>query len=105
MKRSNVLKLREPIWRDVEGGDGLRVCIQPSEAKLLDAFPINEKLICQKAFTNFEGYTEDDGTPVRNSLQSRLELFDVQIVRNEVASGLRESQESIEQGEDSAASD
>ena len=107
MKRSAILKLRENVWRDVEGGDGLRIEVKPDAAKLvMDTFPQNEKMICQKAFVGFDGYTEDDGeTKVPNTLKTRMELFDWINVRNAVGIALRDAQESIQQGEDTAASD
>ena len=31
--------------------------------------------ICTYAFINFRGYLEDDGSPVPNTIQNRLELY------------------------------
>lgn len=82
MDRKIFLALREPRWRDLFPGKDLRVLLVPASmpdlmtAKLLGI--TNERLerdLCTNAFIGFEGYNDDDGMPVENSLESRLELY------------------------------
>ncbi len=112
MKRSAVSKLGDPVWFHPlpESDPGLEVAILPAAAGEIDnlVFAVQRDQvvtrICQRLFVDFRGYLEDDGSPVRNDLDARLELFNVGPVGAAITSKAREMNEAVAKGEAVAAS-
>ena len=110
MKRSSVLKLKEPVWVEPVEGDPLRVSIVPAEASMCallwaGADEASLRTFCTDAFVGFRGFTEDDGKPVADTVDNRMDLMRVMPVRRKIVSSLQELAEIQAEGEGSADSD
>ncbi len=112
MKRSDVKTLREERRQDVEGIDGLAVVVVPSAGTDLvaaiepgDLSDAQKDKICRRVFVNFEGYTEDDGNAIPNSLVARRELIDVSAVFYTIQGAVQSGHLEVMRGEGSADSD
>ena len=110
MKRSSVLKLKEPVWVTPVVGDPLEVSIVPAEASMLaliwaGADEASQRTFCTDAFIGFRGYTEEDGKPVADTVENRMDLFGVMPVRRKIVTSLQELAEIQAEGEGSADSD
>ncbi len=109
MRRSSVLSLREERWVKVTETDDLEVRVVPSAytaiASLRDDTPTDQQKadICRRVFVDFKNYTEDDGTPVKNSLAARLELIDAAVVFYAIQVELIDVHSEIAKGEEVAA--
>lgn len=110
MKRESILRLVEPVWIDeIVPGDPLAIAIIPANSSAMEPLlfdPTSElarRRVCEKFFVNFRGY-EEDGKPVPNTLDARLELFGYNPVRGRIVSKMHEINEAVEKGEDFAAS-
>lgn len=106
LQRGQILALRERVWIDVPEIPGLELEIDPSEAALLGTVVDNEltdRRICERVLTGFRGY-EDDGKAVPNTLEARLELWSVPLIRRRVNNKTIEISDRIVQGEGSGGS-
>jgi hypothetical protein len=112
MKRSTVEKLSEVAWVQCVEGDPLEVGIVLSAANLVTRHlhglgndSTRAREICTRAFVNFRGFTEDDGTEVPNTIENRLWLWwNCPLVEAAVIAELLKVDERIREGEDVAAS-
>jgi len=112
MERKAFLALRNPRWETLFTEQDLEVQLVPSEmpdlttAKLLG---INNdhiaREICTNAFINFKGYESEDGKPVPNTLDNRLELYGFPVVRKAIQNALEVRNFEVVAGENFAASD
>lgn len=110
MKRGRLHKLREPRWSKVTDDDPLEICIIPGAASSVNQLLLMgggtsdavKEEICTKVFVDYRGYTEDDGTEIPNSLESRMELYEWSLVRQKVNGESVQAQMEIAEGEGSA---
>lgn len=101
MRRSRVLGLRAERWvRPIEGDD-LEIAVLPAGTQ--DVLLGGPREACRSVFVNFRGYTDDDGKPIPNDIEARLELYLVSAVRQAVNRAVQEAQTEIERGESPAA--
>lgn len=111
MKRSSLLGLREPRWISVDGDPDLQIKIIPSAAAETSALlfaPTDERVIrriCTKLFVDFQGYFEDNGEAIQNSLAARVELYGWGPVARAIANECDKLMNEVAQGEGSAGSD
>jgi hypothetical protein len=113
MKRGKILGLRELRWLPVVDGDDLEVAIVPSEITGMGAFAMlgaedgaGSRDFCTRVFVNFRNYYEDDGTtPIKNSVEARLELYAWGLCRRAINEALIKAHSEIAEGEAGAASD
>ena len=118
MRRSTVLALRNEKWLPIsevldDSGEricDLEVCVIPSAGTTMPgirqgALDERQKLaICASVFTNFRNYEDDDGKPIPNSLEARLELLEMSAVFYAVQAHVLEAQGAVIQGEAVAVS-
>ena len=112
MKRSAILNLKQEVRREVPGSNGLFVIVVPSEAEnVFDGAAnaqdpmVKTRRVCQRVFIGFEGYTEDDGKPVENTVEARMELYGVPPIRSFIDNLVLETNLEAVAGEDDAVSD
>ena len=112
MKRGNLAKLNAERWEKLFDQSDIEVCLVPSgmpdltTSKLLGVTSESlDQQVCGQAFVNFRNYTEDDGTPVENTLANRLELYRTPILRRAINNTLENLNAELILGEDDAASD
>lgn len=111
MRRSLVLGLRKPQWTEVSGIDDLEVEVIPSAGTTIlnlrhGCLTDEDKAhICRWVFTNFKGYTDDDGKEIPNSYEARRELCDVSLVFYAIQGKVAVAQNEATLGETAAASD
>lgn len=108
MKRSSLLKLREPQWIKVIDNDPLEVKVVPSESRLLVNLLVSQtddarEEVCKRTFIDFKHYTNDDGTPVENTLEARLELLAWPPVFMRINTYCSQTQSEAAEGEGDAA--
>ena len=111
MRRSSLSKLKEVTWGKVDN-DPLEVGIVPSASGAVSALAMfgafsedAKREICKRVFVEFRNYTEDDGTPIQNTIEARMELFDWRPARDKVAELINQAHEGAAEGEAVAASD
>ena len=88
MRRSAIQKLKEPVWGTVDGTD-LEILVNPSQAGILTEMMMSvdrrtDRKVCQKVFTDFKNYKEDDDSNIPNSLDARMELLMALAVRSKI---------------------
>ncbi len=116
MRRSDLLKLTEQHWIEVEetrngsSGEPVSCAIVPTGGGNLLAtgllgYEAGIDRVCSDVFVDFKGLYEDDGTPTENTLEMRKRLYGVQVIENAIIRAVTKLQEAALQGEESAASD
>ncbi len=103
MKRSRITSLSDPVWKTLAGDpDGFKVSVVPAHAGLLPRaviVPDNRDVVeavCRNAFVDFEGYLDDSGAEIENSLGMRVEIFQLWgAARILVSEGIQEEQDRI----------
>ena len=110
MKISAINALSERQWIDVQEIEGLEVCIVPARASDVLSLTgahnrIHDRQVCQHAFVDFRGVFEDDGTPSANTLETRISIYEVIVIRNAIGAALITANEAATLGEGDAASD
>ena len=110
MDRSSILKLRESRWVRLFDELDLEVELIPSEMPDLSMTYLGvgldqlAKEVCSRAFVNFKNY-EEDGKAVPNTLDARMELYGVPVLRARINTKLQEANAEVVTGEADAASD
>lgn len=111
MERKTLLALKEERWVELWDGRGVEVLLVPSNmpdlamARLIGSAP--ERIardICTNAFIDFRGYT-DDGNPVENTLENRLEFYSLPPCRDAINTQLELTNIRVLTGEEVAAND
>ncbi len=111
MKRGDRNKLFEPRWERLFDQSDLEVQLVPgtmpdmTSGRLLGVTSVQlDRQVCTDAFTDFKNYTEDDGTPVKNTLEARLELFGTPVVKRAIINALETLNAELIVGEGNGAS-
>ena len=111
MERKAFLALRNPRWEKLFPEVDLEVELVPSNmpdlttAKLLGVEnTVISRDICTNAFLNFRGW-EDDGKPIPNTFDNRLELYSFPIVKRAIQQSLEVRNLEVVAGESFAVSD
>lgn len=108
MLRSKVKKLDDPTWVDVPGSD-LKLCVKPSGAGSFGRLfldPNDEdtiKQICETTFVDFDGYEDDTNGevhPIPNTIEARMELYSVTVVRTIINTEVNRLQSEVVKGGD-----
>lgn len=107
MKRSSVLKLKEMVWISPIEGDPLEVALVPAAAGYLTWINNDPEEFCRNAFVDFRGFTENDGTPIKNTHEERVKLLSEtgNTIKREIILALTKAGEIKAEGEESADSD
>ena len=115
MRRSSLSKLKEVKWVKVSDDDPLECGIIPSGATglitpllLSGHMELTEELkrrVCTRVFTELKGYTEDDGSPVENTIDARIEVYGSMLAFNAINNAVFEVNGEAAEGEADAASD
>jgi hypothetical protein len=111
MKRSVIAALAEPRWTRLFDELDLEVQLVPAgmpdftSGKLLGVSSEHlDRQVCSKAFVDFRNYQDDDGTPIDNSMETRLELYQTPILRRGINNALEAMNGEIAMGESGADS-
>ncbi len=111
MERKAFLALRNPRWEKLFTEVDIEVELVPSEMPDLTTqklLGVNSdgiaRDICTNAFINFKGW-EEDGEPVPNTLDNRLEMYSFPAIRKAVQNALEVRNFEVVTGENFAASD
>ena len=108
MLRSKVKKLDDPTWVEVPGSD-LKLCVKASGSSSLARLfldpndPDTIKQICEAAFIDFSGYEDDTNGevhPIPNTVEARVELYGVAVIRHIVNQEINRLQSEVVQGGD-----
>ena len=114
MRRGSLEKLRAKQWVKIPGNSGLECAIIPSagstlRAPVLTFQPRNDVAvysICRHCFVDFRGFDEDDGTPVENTVEARVQLFqEYGPISNALLEAVNEFNEQVTLGEGGGDSD
>ena len=93
MKRGMVREANKPRWftileraaGEMEVSLNLGQFPDTSMARSIGVFPdVLVKEVCRRGFVDFRQYQEDDGKPIENSLEERIELYSTSHVRDEI---------------------
>jgi len=112
MQRKAFIALRDARWVTLFPDHDLEVELVPSEMPDLTTQKILgvssdsvAKDICANAFKNFKGYADDEGNPIPNSFDTRMELYSFPVVRKAIQNSLEVCNLEVVAGEGFAASD
>ena len=114
MKKKDLMRLRQPKWETLFDGTpaALEVRLVPSEMPpMMGGFlGISTQQvvdqICERAWIDFRGLENGDGTPVVNTKEARLDLYTtVPNLRDALNNTLQALNNEIMLGEDSSGSD
>lgn len=110
MQRSSTRALAQPRWVRLFDHDELEAELVPAGMPDLTGSrlwgittEILEREMCTRAFVGFRGF-EDDGRPIENSLEARIELYRVPAIRTAINNALQVLNNEILVGEAVAAS-
>ena len=111
MERKAFLALRNPRWEKLFTEVDIEVELVASNMPDLTTqklLGVNNEVItrdiCTNAFLNFRGW-EEDGKPVPNTLDNRLEMYSFPAIRKAIQNALEVRNLEVVMGESSAASD
>ena len=113
MKKKDLMKLREAKWETLFEGTRaeIEVLLVPMEAPKggagflgLAIQQVDDRVV-EKAFIDFRGYENGDGTPVPNSTEARAFLYGCPGVHAAINNTLLALNNEIMLGEDSSGSD
>lgn len=109
MDKRAFVALRSPRW--VTLIDDLEVELVPASmpdmtmARVLGTTPDRlARDLCTNSFINFRGW-EEDGSPIENTLDNRIELYSFPGLRAAINNALEAANADVLEGEGSAASD
>lgn len=112
MRRGSVLDLDKPVWVKPFKNDPLELKVIPSAAMETAGIQFNPtdpgiiRRICERLFVGFRGYVEADGTPVEDTVDTRVELYSrVSDLRGAIALEITRIQSAVAEGNADAASD